>query len=172
MYCYLLKASAPESYSSLFIFFKNFTYLFEREEERKSAWERIGRGRVRGRSRLLTEQGAIPGPWIMTWADGRHLTDWATQALLLLSFWNGKVAQSLKSLVKSYCPQSPNGDFLLEEFKSSEKGWKNEKSKSMATALGSGGFVYAYSFWKEDTVLICWEAGGSIVNVSITSVGC
>ena len=43
-----------------------------------------GRGRQRGRSRLLTEQGAwlrVPSqiPGIMTWAKGRHLTDWATQ---------------------------------------------------------------------------------------------
>ena len=47
------------------------------------------RGRVRGRSRLSTVQGAhcrdsgAPSqePGLMTWAKGRHLTNWATQVL-------------------------------------------------------------------------------------------
>ena len=64
------------------LFFKILCiYLREREHEQKV-------GRERGRSRLLTEQGAWRGapsqdPGIMTWAEGRHLTKWATQALLL-----------------------------------------------------------------------------------------
>ena len=42
-----------------------------------------GSGRGRGRSRLLVEQGAQCGarsqdPGIMTWDEGRHLTNWAT----------------------------------------------------------------------------------------------
>ena len=55
-----------------------FIYLRERAQGRK-------RGRGRGRSRLPTERGAqcrtrsqVPGT--MTWAKGRHLIDWATQA--------------------------------------------------------------------------------------------
>ena len=44
-----------------------------------------GRGRGRAGSSLPTEQGAWCGapsqdPGIMTWAKGRRLTDWATQA--------------------------------------------------------------------------------------------
>ena len=43
-----------------------------------------GNGRGWGRSRPLTEQGAPCRAWsqdseIMTWAEGRHLTDWTTQ---------------------------------------------------------------------------------------------
>ena len=44
-----------------------------------------GEAAGRGKSRLPTEQGAQCGtrfqdPKIMTWAEGRHLTDWAIQA--------------------------------------------------------------------------------------------
>ena len=52
-----------------------------------------GRGRGRGRSRLLAEQGALRGapsqdPKIMTWAEGRHLTNWAIQVpLSILSIY-------------------------------------------------------------------------------------
>ena len=73
-----------------FSFFKVlFTYLKEKERERKSVHEREcaqagGKGRDRGRSRHPTEQGAWCGtgsldPEIMTWAESRYLTDWATQ---------------------------------------------------------------------------------------------
>ena len=59
----------------LFIYY----YLFEGERESMS------RVRGRGRSRLLTEQGTgcratSYHRGIMTWAQGRCLTDWATQA--------------------------------------------------------------------------------------------
>ena len=44
----------------------------------------LGEGKERGRIRLPTDQGAPCGAWsqdpeIMTWAEGRHFTDWATQ---------------------------------------------------------------------------------------------
>ena len=52
----------------LFIFLKDFVYLFDREWESTSTSR--GRGRGRGRSSLFTKQGAgspmlgsIPGPW-------------------------------------------------------------------------------------------------------------
>ena len=66
--------------SSLFPLFKDFIYLRERESTRK------GRGRGRRRSRLPTEQGSQCGvrsqdSGIITWAEGRCLTDWATQVL-------------------------------------------------------------------------------------------
>ena len=56
--------------------------------------------RGRGRSRLPTEQGARFGaqsqdPRITTWADGRRLTKWATQATRLS--W-------LKGLFLPFCP--------------------------------------------------------------------
>ena len=59
-------------------FFKDFMYLLEKER----AYTQAGRGR--GRSRLPTEQGAwcgaqSQGPGIMTWAERRRLTNWATQ---------------------------------------------------------------------------------------------
>ena len=51
-----------------------------RQRERDSRAERRGRGG----NRLLEEQGTERGAWsqdpeIMTWAEGRHFTDWATQ---------------------------------------------------------------------------------------------
>ena len=53
----------------------------ENQREREHEWRRGQRGR--GRSRLSTEQGAqihasSQDPRIMTWAEGRSLTDWAT----------------------------------------------------------------------------------------------
>ena len=62
-----------------FICFKDFIYSWETGKERP--W--VGR-RGRGRSRLSMRQGAQCGaqtqdPVVMTWAEGRHLTDWATQ---------------------------------------------------------------------------------------------
>ena len=63
---------------------QDFIHPFERERESTS--------RGRGRSRLLDEQGAPHGAWsqnpgIMTRAEGRSLTDWATQAPLASIFW-------------------------------------------------------------------------------------
>ena len=60
-----------------------FFYLRERE--------RMSRGRVRGRSRLPTEQEAQCRAWsqdpeIMTWTKSWCLTDWATQAPLTIIF--------------------------------------------------------------------------------------
>ena len=57
-------------------FLKDLIYLREREK----AWAEI---RGRRRSRLSAEQGTQLGarsldPGIMTWAEGRCLTDWAT----------------------------------------------------------------------------------------------
>ena len=60
----------------LFIFLEDFIYLFMKDTER-------GRDIDRGRSRLPAEQGAWYGaqtqdPGIITWAEGRCLTNWAT----------------------------------------------------------------------------------------------
>ena len=62
-------------------FFKDFIYLTEREQESTSK----GSSKVRGRTRFLADQGARCGvrlqyPGIVTWAEGRCLADWATQA--------------------------------------------------------------------------------------------
>ena len=70
-----------------FLFFLRF-YLTQRASEHKG-----GRIRRRGRSKLPAEQGAYCGapsqdPGIMTWAEGRHLTDWATQAPLEGFSWS------------------------------------------------------------------------------------
>ena len=78
--------------------------LFEREQERAQA-------EGRGRSRLPTEQGTSCGaqsqdPRIMTWAKGRHLTGWVTQAPLNLIFINISPSLSLditKQKIKPWC---------------------------------------------------------------------
>ena len=69
----------------LFVFKILFIYLRERQRDSKTAW--MGRGWREGRSSLPTEQGAqcwaqSQDPRIMTWAEGRRLTDWATQVPL------------------------------------------------------------------------------------------
>ena len=61
-------------------------FLYMRKRERESTSE--GRGRKKGRSRLPAEQTAGCRTWsqdpeIMTWAEGRHWTYWATQASLI-----------------------------------------------------------------------------------------
>ena len=70
-------------------FFKKRFYLFESERGRKYKWRK---GRGRGKSRLPFEQGARCGAWsqnpeMMTWAKGRHLTAWNTQAPQNVSFY-------------------------------------------------------------------------------------
>ena len=77
-------------FSPIYIYFKDFIYLFERVF--LYAWAGGG-ARQRGRSRLLAEQGAWSGaqsldPEIMTWAEGRSLyrfNHWATGTLNQLS---------------------------------------------------------------------------------------
>ena len=73
---------------------KAFIYLEKKEKKHLFIWERKrerkhelggGNDRGRGRSRFLNEQGArSQDPGIMTWAEGRCLTDWSTQAPLFL----------------------------------------------------------------------------------------
>ena len=46
----------------VFVCFK-FLYIYLTERERESASTSRGSCRQRGRSRLLTQQGSIPGPW-------------------------------------------------------------------------------------------------------------
>ena len=75
--------------SSLFIFFKDFIYLFERDLLREITSRQ--RGRQRERSRLPAEQRAWYGDRsqdseFMTWAEGSSLTLWATQAPLFAHF--------------------------------------------------------------------------------------
>ena len=71
-----------------FLFFlkKVSINLFDREREYKGAY--AGGVAGRGRGRFPIQQGAWRGapqdPEIMTWAKGRHLTNWATQASLNL----------------------------------------------------------------------------------------
>ena len=64
--------------------FNIFIYSFERRDSERASTNRW-MDRERGRSRLPTEQGAQCGarsqdPGIMTWAKGRRLTHWITQA--------------------------------------------------------------------------------------------
>ena len=64
---------------NLFFFFSDFIYFFEKEREAE-----IMREGERLRNRLPIEQVARQGtpfrdPKIMTWGEGRCLTDWATQ---------------------------------------------------------------------------------------------
>ena len=57
-------------------------YLFDRMREHTAG---LGAGREReGDSPLSKEPntGSIPDPGIITWAEGRCLTSWTTQALL------------------------------------------------------------------------------------------
>ena len=73
-------------------------YLFKKKDFERE-WERTQAER-RGRSRLLTKQGAWCGddPRTMTWAKDRHLTNWATQAphlmAVLSSLWHSLPAVS------------------------------------------------------------------------------
>ena len=71
-----------------FIYFLKLLFISERDREHELG---KGSGRGRGRSRLPTEQGAWREAWswdpgIMTQAEGRCPTDWATQAPCLLFF--------------------------------------------------------------------------------------
>ena len=70
------------------LFFKDFLFMYwfvwERMCTREHKW-------YRGRSRLPIKQGAqcrarSQNPGIMTWAEGRCLTNWATQASHQFSF--------------------------------------------------------------------------------------
>ena len=77
---YILWLSFFKDFTYLLMYFLRFAYLFERKHTSKDTG--------RGRSRLPTEQGAWHGtrsqdPEIMTWAEGRRFSDWATQALRL-----------------------------------------------------------------------------------------
>ena len=61
-------------------------YLKGREREHEQGEEQ----REREPDSPLTREpnaGWIPGPWVMTWAEGRCLTDWATQTPLHYSFF-------------------------------------------------------------------------------------
>ena len=76
----------------LFFFFLRFC-LFERESEQNRESTSRGRGRGRRRSRLLVELGAhhgaqFQGSGIMTWAEGRCSTVWASQVLFSFLFLN------------------------------------------------------------------------------------
>ena len=71
-------------FSCQFCFFFWF-YLFNLQKEGDRVQAGGVAGRERGRNRIPAEQEAQPGTWsqasgIMTWAKGRRLSDWATQA--------------------------------------------------------------------------------------------
>lgn len=73
----------------IYVLWKNFIYLRERERERESTSRQRGWGRVR--SRPPTEQGDrfpwdLKDPDILTWAEVKRLTDWATQVPLVKIF--------------------------------------------------------------------------------------
>ena len=75
-------------FKTAFYFFKDFIW------ERKS----MSRGRDRRRSRLPAEHGPPCGAWshdpdILTWAQGRCLTDWITQVPLHLFFFGRSKGQ-------------------------------------------------------------------------------
>ena len=81
---------------ALFIVFKKIIYSFEKEGESKT---QAGEEEGEADSPLSREPDAQPepdvgpdpgtqsqDPGIMTWAQGRCLTDWATQVPLLMAF--------------------------------------------------------------------------------------
>ena len=111
-----------------FIFKKDFIYLRMRvsESERESESTSRGSSRGRGRSRRPPEQGpwrAAPSqdPEIMTWAEGRCFTDWATQGLSSDPFYNWNI-----------CP------FRFHSFKNERKeDQKNRVRKAWALNPGS-----------------------------------
>ena len=75
----------------IYLFFKDFIYLSEREWGTESA--QVGGGAGRGRSWLPAEQGA--GCWTldsipMTLAEGRCLTNWATHVSQLRCFYSNR----------------------------------------------------------------------------------
>lgn len=60
-------------------------------------------GRSRGRRRFPAEHGRAQyqNPGVMAWAEGRHLTDWATQAPLGVDyFWSYFLIQYPNILTK------------------------------------------------------------------------
>ena len=63
------------------ILFLKILFIYFRERQRY--WERAQEEK-RGRSRLPGAQSQDPG--IMTWAEGGHPTDWATQMPLVMHF--------------------------------------------------------------------------------------
>ena len=85
-YIYFPKLSKLQFLRYDILFLKKILFIYLTERERSQAGREAG-GR-RGGSRLPAEQRAQPGAQsqdleIMTWAEGRGLTHWATQAPLL-----------------------------------------------------------------------------------------
>ena len=64
--------------ASGWFFLKDFIYLFERERKHRSKWEGQ-KEKLPGEHEPRRRTG-YQDPGIMTWAKGRHFTDWATQA--------------------------------------------------------------------------------------------
>ena len=76
--------SYAKFWSLLELFLKKILFTYEREREREREHKQ---GEEQRERRLPREQGAQSGapsqnPGIMTWAEGRHLTQWATQVPL------------------------------------------------------------------------------------------
>ena len=109
------KDSLLSSYSDSFVvqtqhiskaFFFKILYIYWRECESKNTC----RGRGRRRSRFPIEQGAwwkagSQDPEIMTWAKGRHLTNWAIQvphATVLITEKSSILCTQLPPVVTSY----------------------------------------------------------------------
>ena len=99
-------------------FFLRF-YLFIRESKRERIWA-VGRGKRR--SRLPTEQGAWYGaqfqdPEIMTWAEDRFLTDWATLAPQMLEkfkeTYNFEISQEFSFLILNLLSLGNSGTLAL-----------------------------------------------------------
>ena len=72
--------------------FKKIFYVFESEREREHPCASMRGDRWKGEgeagSPLSRESDGVQNPRIMTWAKGRHLTIWATQATPQKSFIN------------------------------------------------------------------------------------
>jgi len=84
-----------------FLFLKRF-YLFICQRE--IVWEHKQREAGRGWSRLPTEQGAwcgtqSQGPGIMTWAEGRHSIDWATQVFWCIFIWHSQQPSDITNII-------------------------------------------------------------------------
>ena len=89
---------ANEGFSRSLLESTEFLFYFIYLTERMCAQAGKAAGRGRGRSRLPAEQGAQCGAWsqdsgIMTWAESRGSTQWATQAPIESTEFNGSVCE-------------------------------------------------------------------------------
>ena len=83
----LLAVEKEKNYLQFFflLFLKDFIYLFEKARAQVGARERGGEADSPISREPNTGLGS-QDPGIMTWAEGRHLTNWATQVSMQVLF--------------------------------------------------------------------------------------